>query len=162
MVPGGGESEMKKLQKGFTLVELLVVIGILAILTAVVLVAVNPGKALQDARNTERRAEVNAILSAITAYMADPVNSGQPPSTILGDCDAIPATYDQIGDASVGTWIDLATALTPVYIAELPEDPADTSAGVGDTGYEVCVGASNRITVTAPDAEGGVTIEVTR
>src|SRR3990167_10777282 len=144
---------MKKLQKGFTLVELLVVIGILAILTAVVLVAVNPGKALQDARNTERRAEVNAMLSAITAYMADPVNSGQPPSTMAaGGCDAIPKTYEQIGDATAGTWIDLATALTPVYIAELPEDPADTTPGVGDTGYEVCVGASNRITVTAPDS----------
>lgn len=157
---------MKKLQKGFTLVELLVVIGILAILTAVVLVAVNPGKALQDARNTERRAEVNAMLSAITAYMADPVNSGQPPSTILGNCNAQPtATYDQIGDASVGTWIDLATALTPVYIADLPEDPADTTAGVGDTGYEVCKGASNRITVTAPQSlsDGMATvISVTR
>jgi prepilin-type N-terminal cleavage/methylation domain-containing protein len=152
----------KKLQEnhGFTLVELLVVIGILAILTAVVLVAVNPGQQLQDARNTERRAEVNAILNAISAYMADPANNGQPPGAITGNCDATPATYDQIGDATTGAWIDLATPLAPVYIAALPEDPADTTAG-GDTGYEICSGASNRITVTAPDAEG-TTISVTR
>jgi type IV pilus assembly protein PilA len=74
---------MRKLitrRTGFTLVELLVVVGILTVLTTIVLVAVNPGRQLAQARDTERRADVNTILTAITAYMADPDNNGQLPA----------------------------------------------------------------------------------
>src|SRR3989338_950344 len=101
----------KNFQKAFTLVELLVVIGILAILTAVVLVAVNPARQLAQSRNTARRAAVNSILGAITELTAD--------------------------DGS----IDLEAIIVPDYIADMPEDPQDTSPGA-DTGYKVCQDAT--------------------
>jgi len=66
-------------QGGFTLIEVLVVIGILAILLAITLVAINPNKHFQDARNSQRSSNVSAVLDAIYAYEAS--NSGsQPPS----------------------------------------------------------------------------------
>ncbi len=56
------------LQKGFTLVELLVVIVILGILAAVVVFAV--GGSTSDAHDKACRAENSTIQSAIEAYRA--------------------------------------------------------------------------------------------
>jgi len=149
---------MTKKQSGFTLVELLVVIGILAVLTAVVLVAVNPGRQLAQARDTQRRADVNTIITSISAYMADPENSGQLPAGLATLCSA---GAHAIGSA-VGN-LDLAAIVAPVYVADIPIDPAATDGT--DTGYTVCVAdlASRRITVAAPNTEiATTTISVTR
>ena len=51
-----------KKQSGFTLIEILVVLGILAIILAIVLVAINPGRQFSQANNTQRRNDVNAVL----------------------------------------------------------------------------------------------------
>jgi prepilin-type N-terminal cleavage/methylation domain-containing protein len=70
----------KTQNSGFTLIELLVVIGILGILMAITIVAVNPGKQFQSARNAQRQADVNTILNAIYEYEAS--NSGAAPASL--------------------------------------------------------------------------------
>jgi len=65
-------------QKGFTLVELLVVIGIIGILMAVTIVAINPVLQFQNARNAQRQADVNTILNAFYEYEAS--NAGAVPA----------------------------------------------------------------------------------
>src|SRR3954468_2289757 len=74
--------------KGFTLIEVLVVIAIIAILAAIVLVAINPAKRFQDARNSQRKANVEAILGAIQQNMID--NKGI--FTCSGSAYTVPAT----------------------------------------------------------------------
>src|SRR3954447_4730271 len=70
-------------RRGFTLIELLLVIGIIAILASVVIVAINPTKQLADARNAQRRSDVNTILNAVYQYAID--NGGAMPANIPTD-----------------------------------------------------------------------------
>lgn len=142
-----------KNKKGFSLIELLLVIAIIAILAAIVIIAINPGKQLADSRNTQRESDVNTILNAVYQYSID--NNGSLPSGITTTQTEICATSTCTGlvDLSVLT-------ANEEYLVAIPTDP--TGASGNGAGYEIVRSASGRITVTAPDAEQGATISVTR
>lgn len=152
---------MKKFQKGFTLIEILVVIGILAVLFTIALVAINPQRQFQQANDVKRRSDVNTLLNAITQYAAD--NRGTLPAGIA-------QTTTDISDTGVG--VAFCTDVVTRYLAGLPQDPRETQIGGGtitvcattpwDTGYTVLQSASdNRVTVSAVGELTGV-ISVTR
>ncbi len=144
--------------KGFTLIEILVVIGILAILLTIVLVAVNPGRNTQDARNTKRRSDVLNILNAVNQYY---VATGNFPTGTPADGNPAIDVKSAVG----GTGTAFCSALVPTYIAELPVDPSVgswTSCATYDTGYTIQQTAASRIRVTAPSAEASATISATR
>ena len=147
---------------GFTLIELLVVIGILAILLAVTLIAINPNKHFQDARNAQRQSNVAAILDAIYEY--ESANNGKEPPSVAA------VTSTPVALSSTG--IDVCTDLTPTYLAGLPTDPSSGTVTGGSspcdigvtayiTGYTIAQ-SNGRFTISAPTAEDGATISVTR
>jgi prepilin-type N-terminal cleavage/methylation domain-containing protein len=140
-------------RRGFTLIELLLVIGIIAILASIVIVAINPTKQLGDARNAQRRSDVNTILNAVYQYAID--NNGTTPSDITTTRKEICVT----GAASCVGGADL-DALTGSYLVRIPTDPQ--SATATGAGYWIVEDANGRITVDAPTAENQETISVTR
>ena len=145
---------LSSLKRGFTLIELLLVIGIIAILAAIVIVAINPTKQLGDARNAQRRADVNTILNAVYQYSID--NNGNLPTTITTTETNICKSGVNVTCGADGVSLNM---LTGSYVVALPYDPQSaTATGTNYTIYK----NGNRVTVTAPGAEQGVAISVTR
>jgi prepilin-type N-terminal cleavage/methylation domain-containing protein len=62
-------------KKGFTLVELLIVIGILVILSTAAVLVINPAELLKQSRDAQRLADLNAIQSAIGLYTSQVDNA---------------------------------------------------------------------------------------
>ncbi len=56
-------------KKGFTLLELLIVIAILAILSAVAIFVLNPAETLREARDAQRISDLATIKTAIALYI---------------------------------------------------------------------------------------------
>ncbi|WP_456327756.1 type II secretion system protein, partial [Archaeoglobus sp.] len=59
------------MKKGFTLLELLIVIGILAILATTVVLVINPAQLLKKARDSQRISDLNSLKTAIGYYTTE-------------------------------------------------------------------------------------------
>ncbi|MDP2874213.1 MAG: prepilin-type N-terminal cleavage/methylation domain-containing protein [bacterium] len=70
------------LKKGFTLIELVIVIGILAILVAVVISVLNPARFLAKSRDTRRQSDLKMVQAALEAYYSQ--NNAYPGSITFG------------------------------------------------------------------------------
>ena len=97
-------NNMKKTTSGFTIVELLVVIVVLAILATITIVAYNGIQA--RARDSLRTSEINTIQKALALYRID---NGSYPSAGADDT-SYPLSSIQ-------------SQLIPKYISSLPVDP---------------------------------------
>lgn len=153
-------------KKGFTLLEVLLVVAAIGILAGIVIVALNPGKQLGDTRNAQRRSDVNTILNAVYQYAID--NDGNLPTGI----DAVTGSSQVLGTAvsgldstctattTVAAGLDLSADLVPTYIVGIPTDPKTGVAA--NTDYYINKDANSRLTVGACDPEQSAVISVTR
>ncbi len=147
-------------KKGFTLIEVLLVIAILAILASIVIVAINPAKQFSTARDAQRQSDVYAILNALHRYALD--NEGAFPEALTVEEYEICKT----GSLSCEGLYDLSDLTAQeLYLVSIPEDPqcgaTEANCSVNGTGYFVGLTENGRVTVSAYGAENG-DITVTR
>lgn len=141
--------------EGFTLLEILLVVAAIGILAGIVILAINPNKQLGETRNAQRQNDVTTILNAVYQYALD--NDGSLPTSIDTSAGEICKT-----DAASCTGLIDLSVLTDAeeYLTSMPTDP--TGSSTNGAGYEILRTANERVTVSAPDAEQGATISVTR
>lgn len=148
-------------QKGFTLLEILLVVAAIAILASIVILAINPNKQLGDTRNAQRRVDINTLLNAAYQYSID--NNGTLPSNIptAANCNA-PATNEICKTGGTCTNLVDLTVLTTSqkYLVSIPFDPS--SSTTNGTGYYITKNANNRVTVCAVFSEQSASISATR
>jgi prepilin-type N-terminal cleavage/methylation domain-containing protein len=127
---------MKKNTSGFTLIEVIVVIAVLAVLVAMTLFAY--GGAQARSRDAKRKTDIANITKALELYYQD--NGSYPiPS---GTSSVINTNWYSSGDAS---WTTFSTTLTAAKaIDALPVDPINNSSSPLTTagrGYAYYAGA---------------------
>ncbi|GAG67105.1 unnamed protein product [marine sediment metagenome] len=137
-----------KMQKGISVVELIIIIAVIGILTAIVIISRNPISEAVQNRNVQRQSDIKEIAQSIHQIQ-------------LHDKDQLPRTNDgsEIAKCSEDALTDtsaLSDVLVTDYLTEIPYDPQDESE------YICCQTNDGKITVKAPKAELGSTIEITR
>lgn len=148
-------------QEGFTLIEILVVIGIIAVLATIVIIAINPARQFAQARDTQRLSNLNAILNAIGQNVAD--NKGT--FTCAGTSNSLPSSFSAINGTSTNA--DIYDCIVPTYMPSMVCDPqagilCDNSATYNSHYFVMRDSTSGRITVSSTVELSGSTPSVTR
>jgi len=170
-------------KKGFTLVELLIVIAIIAILAAVIFVALDPATRFADARDSTRSNDVGEILSAVKIDQID--NGGSYLVSIEAMTDG--EVYMMVNGASMAAGCDdnnaacdtnvtkdthcvnVAGLVTEGYLSGFPVSPTGAvtwddgdTAGEEGSGYTLSKSATGVVTVRACESENTTEISVSR
>lgn len=122
---------MRKTTSGFTIVELLIVVVVIAILAAISLVAYTNIQG--RARDSQRLQDIKTIAKALDLYYID---NGRHPASTCGSSCVINGSWSTTNDNG---WAYLANILVPKYISSLPSDPraqmGNSVLGAGSYGY---------------------------
>jgi len=140
---------MKK-QKAFTLIEILLVIGIIVILAGGIIVALNPGRQFAKARDAQRYTDLNGLLNAIVQNMTENQGrwncpSSQNHSTTLPT--VTPTIIRATGTEENSNQINLS-CLVPNFLSRIPIDPSLDQTGE-ISGYTVQSQEGGRIRLCA-------------
>ncbi len=104
-----------RIRKGFTLVELLVVVAILGILAAILILAINPAESQRKSRDATRLSDLATVRNAVDLSIAD--------GAVLPGTAAVPVTGTSAGSrdtTSASNWIGMDVSK---YLSVLPIDP---------------------------------------
>ena len=146
--------------KGFTLIEVLLVVVIIAVLSGIVIVAINPAQQITKANNARRMSDTRTINNAIQQYTIN--NRGNLPGGI-GEEVKMLGTEDSGCQVSCqehtteAACLDLSNDLIPEYIADIPIDPKGSEE---KTYYAVLSTSAGRIQVVSCLLEGEEAEEV--
>jgi len=147
--------------KGFTLLEVLLVVACIGILAGITITAINPSKQLAKTHNAERKIDVNTILNAVYQYYID---FDKLPEDIPESDNCSDTASNEIcntGASNCGNLVDLSVLTTnEEYLSSIPTDAI--GAADNGSGYNIARSPNGRITVCAPYAELDEIISVTK
>ncbi len=155
-------------KEGFTLMEMIIIIAIIAILIAAMITVIDPEQQGARVRNAKREADLKSLYDAIPRRLSENTRA-------RWDCDSgsFPQELDE-GEpvfVSIGNGVgqyDLCQCITPGQLYNFPVDPSvgtidnpSSCAGSYSSGYEMWQNPNTQILVLkAPHAERGELIGI--
>ena len=124
----------KALPRGFTLLELLIVIAILAILAAVVVIVLNPAETLAKSRDAQRLSDLSTVKSAIALYLTT-VSSPSLDGGIADTSTASPHCFGTSGTYSSIWYSDIDEITYNTKPTAAGSDATTTANWAGGTDY---------------------------
>lgn len=103
--------------RGFTLLELLIVISLVGILAVVLIIVLNPLTQFKKARDSQRRTAIKELQNSLEQYYND---NGSYPTTGGSFWSSEPNNDPEVDSSHTADWIP---GLSPTYISTLPKDP---------------------------------------
>lgn len=163
-----------KMRKGFTLVELLIVIAILGVLAVVVLLALNPAQQLARTRDAGRISTVTQLGHALEAYstsrngdfpveatwLDDMVDAGEISQTPTMPDYSAPGNFGACSENALGGGFcydaSNPSGLAPVVVYARLEAQANNSrcTGAGEAAYAVYSSAQGRAGLVCAASNG--------
>lgn len=129
---------------GFTIIEMLLVTGIIGSLASVTILSINPQKQIYVARESARKNTANQIAKAVSQYYIDNGSFPSASITTTGTVSPAPICTQTVTGDSTCMNID---GIAPTYLASVPRETAETNANYA--GY-VLYAVSGRVAVIPP------------
>jgi type II secretory pathway pseudopilin PulG len=147
-------------REGITIIEIVIAIGVIAVIGGAIIVATNPFNQIAGSRNQQRTLHLQALMNAIRQNITE---SGT--NTFVCTSGELPTTPTLM---SATSGYNIAPCLVPSYLTALPFDP-NTPGGryVSNTDYVTGYAVqrsttTGQVTLTAPGAERGVVVSLIR
>lgn len=137
---------MKLNKKAFSLMEILIVIGIILILATGIMVSVNPGIQFAQGRDANRQTDINNLFNSLMEYKL--VNDGYWEDVTLPQ-EMTEICNTNLENADCSDLIDISVIVDQDYISKIPVDPQGGDDPDG-TGYYISGG---KLALVADNAE---------
>lgn len=134
-------------KKGFTLVELLVVLALIAILAAILIVVIKPAEIFKRGRDSQRQADLRNLSTAVDSYIAEMAQNTSLTWPSRGNCNSIyfstttsavltgwptaaSATGTNLTDNNGTGWVPIDfSVISVINLPKLPLDPRNGQVG---------------------------------
>ena len=119
-------------KKGFTLLELLIVIAVIAVLSAVLVIVINPTETLQKSRDSQRISDLATMKSAFGMYLtttSSPQLAGAANVNCLGG--ASPKVYLSVPTSTASTTSAVVTGFTAGFYQSASVASSTVTDGTG-------------------------------
>lgn len=136
--------------KGFTLIEILIVIGLIAVLAAVTIIALNPTASFVKTRDSERNSELAQLHTAMNRMVAD--NNGSTAGMTSGG-NPVPTCAATVLAAHGVNFRTTSVYPTLTFLGLIPTN-VPVNDPVGNADYKICNPGGGVYTLFAPVNEG--------
>ncbi len=137
---------MKSERSGyFLLLEIMPTVSILAAIAMIVILALNPRKQFESARNTRRQGDLYLIADALSSHAHE---SGR---ALISSIPVSPNAALEICSGPPATGCLSLESLLGIYLDTIPRDPLAPDSG--HTRYFLLRLSESSVTVSAPDTE---------
>lgn len=124
----------KTFRKGFTLIEILIVIVIIGVLAVAVLSAINPIEQVNKARDAGNRSDAAELLNGVERYYA---TFGEYPWDVTGDTPPADSLEDVVGPPAAGSWEEQLTTVGEMKPEFWDRESITDATGISIRQYDV-------------------------